>query len=115
MRLGSFAAVAAAIGVTEELVYRGYVQGRLRALGPLAAAILAAVGHTAYKCALFALPPLAVEIDLPFLALGTLVVGVGFGALRERSRSVLPALAAHACFDVLVYGQGAQAPWWVWS
>jgi hypothetical protein len=30
------------------------------------------------------------------------------------SKSVLPALTAHVLFDILVYGDWAQLPWWVW-
>jgi membrane protease YdiL (CAAX protease family) len=110
-----FAPVAALVGATEEVVYRGYMQGRLRALGPLPAVALAALGHTAYKCALFALPGRLVGIDFGILAACTFLGGLLFGALRERAGSVLPPLVAHACFDILVYGELAHAPWWVWA
>jgi len=147
-RLTSFAVVGAAIGVAEELLYRGYVQGWLtRALvGALpgrgrsphrprhtggdrggcgdpprrvvymaVAVVLAAAAHTAYKTALFAFPPEGVAIDLGFLAVWTLIGGVVFGVLRALSGSVLPPLAAHVGFDIIVYGGNVEAPWWVWS
>ena len=110
-----FAPVAALVGATEELAYRGYVQGRLRVLGPLPAVALAALGHTAYKCALFALPGRSVQIDVGIFAACTFFGGLLFGALRERSGSVLPPVVAHACFDILVYGELSHAPWWVWA
>ncbi len=110
-----FAPLAALIGGTEEIVYRGYVQGRARRLGVFPAVVLASLCHAAYKCALFALPASPVQTDFLFLATWTFLGGLVFGALRELAGSIAPALAAHACFDIVVYGDLAQAPWWVWS
>jgi membrane protease YdiL (CAAX protease family) len=114
-RLAPFAFVGACIGAAEELVYRGYVQGRLRAFGWVVPVVVAALAHTAYKTALFAFPPDGVAIDLRYLAVWTFVGGVVFGVLRQASGSVLPPLAAHVVFDIIVYGENVQAPWWVWS
>jgi membrane protease YdiL (CAAX protease family) len=114
-RFETFALAAALIGAAEEIVYRGYVQGRLKRLGWALAVVLAAAAHTAYKSALFAFPPEGVAIDLRFLAVWTFVGGVVFGLLRESSNSVLPPVAAHVCFDLVVYGDRFLAPWWVWS
>ncbi len=113
--LRGFAALAALIGATEEIVYRGYVQGRARTLGAFPAVVLAALCHAAYKCALFALPASPVQTDFLVLATWTFLGGLVFGALRELAGNIAPALAAHACFDIVVYGDLAQAPWWVWS
>jgi len=113
--LRRFTFVAAAIGATEELLFRGYLQGRARRLGVIRAVVFAALCHMAYKCALRALPAIDVETNFGFLAVWTFLGGVVFGALRERSRSVLPPLAAHVAFDLIVYGHHTQAPWWVWS
>ena len=113
--VGWFCPVAAAIGAAEEVVYRGHVLGRFRRLGALTAVVLAAVCHTAYKCALFALPRAATETDILFLTAWTFIGGLVFGGLRELSRGVAPAVAAHVCFDVVVYCELARAPWWVWS
>jgi membrane protease YdiL (CAAX protease family) len=113
--LEAFVLVACLVGATEELVYRGYVQGRLRVLGWPAAIVLAAIAHTAYKTALFVLPASPVDIDFAFLATWTLAGGIVFGLLREFSRSILPPAAAHAAFDLVVYGAMTQAPWWVWA
>ncbi len=113
--LQPFAAVAALIGSMEELVYRGYVQGRLKALGAVAAPLLAAALHTAYKVSLFAFPPHPDDrVDLMALAALTFVFGALAGLLRERSGTVWPCLAVHVAFDLLVYGDGATVPWWVW-
>jgi membrane protease YdiL (CAAX protease family) len=91
------------------------MQGRLKVLGGPTAVVSAALAHTVYKCALFALRDSPVEIDFAMLAIGTLAGGLVFGALREGARSVWPAVAAHAFFDVVAYGDLARAPWWVWS
>lgn len=113
--LRPFAAVAALIGSMEELVYRGYVQGRLRTLGAVAAPLFASSLHTAYKVSLFAFPPHRDgRVDLMALAALTFVFGALSGLLRERSGTVWPCLAVHAAFDLLVYGDGATVPWWVW-
>ncbi len=109
-----FVVVAALIGAAEELLYRGYVQGRLGRLGWPAAMILAALAHTAYKTALFAFPPDDLVIQYYILAVCTFLVGAAFGLTRHLCGSVLPALTAHVLFDILVYGDWGQAPWWVW-
>jgi len=113
--LASFVFVASAIGAAEELLYRGFVQGRLARLGWPAAVALAALAHTAYKTALFAFPPEGLVIQLPFLAFWTLLAGVAFGLIRHFCGSVVPALMAHVLFDILVYGDWVRAPWWVWG
>lgn len=112
--LAPFVVSAALIGAAEELVFRGYIQGRIVGLGFWLAPSFAALGHTAYKCALFVFPPDGVEIDLSLLAILTFVVGIALGILRQLSGSVLPALSAHVLFDVLAYGDRPEAPWWVW-
>ncbi|HET6442880.1 MAG TPA: CPBP family intramembrane glutamic endopeptidase [Phycisphaerae bacterium] len=110
-----FALVAALIGSAEEVLYRGYVQGRVRRLGPVGAVACAALLHTAYKSVLFALPGEAVTINFPFIVTATFVGGLAFGVLRELSGNVHAPLAAHAAFDLVVYAELAEAPWWVWS
>ena len=110
-----FVLVAALIGSAEEVLYRGYVQGRVGRLGAVGAVACAALLHTAYKSALFALPGEAAMIDLEFIVAATFIGGLVFGALRQLSGNVLAPLAAHAAFDLVVYAELAAAPWWVWS
>ncbi len=112
--LTPFVVTAVLIGATEELVFRGYIQGRISAPGFLWAPAFAALGHTAYKCALFVFPASGIAIDLPLLALLTFAAGFVFGVLRQVSGSVLPAVAAHVMFDVIAYGDRFEAPWWIW-
>jgi membrane protease YdiL (CAAX protease family) len=119
--LGPFAPVAGAIGGVEELLYRGYVQGRLNRINGVLGVIGAAAAHTAYKTALFlppvlgpsSGPPAGVDVDWRVLVFWTFSGGLIFGVLRQVARNVAPALAAHVAFDVVVYGELARAPWWV--
>ena len=128
--LGPFAPVAAAIGGVEELLYRGYLQGRLNRINGVLGVIGAAAAHTAYKTALFLLPALSLSngpalslsngptvapVDWSVLAFWTFLGGLFFGALRQVARSIVPPLAAHVAFDLVVYGELARAPWWVWQ
>lgn len=113
--IGQFVFVASAIGASEELLFRGYLQGRLRSIGPVSAAFLAAAAHSAYKVSLFVFLPEAVTVDHFSLGFYTFLAGVAAGALREWSGSVLPPLAGHVLFDIVVYGERSLAPWWVWS
>jgi membrane protease YdiL (CAAX protease family) len=113
--LGVFAAMACLIGATEELVYRGWLQGRLQTLGWPVAVVVVAAAHAAYKSALFAWPPGPAQIDCAAMAGWTFVGGVVLGLLRQISDSVVPPIVAHAVFDLLVYGALVRAPWWVWG
>ena len=113
--LESFVFVAAAIGAAEELLFRGFVQGCLARLGWPTAVVLAALAHTAYKTALFAFPPEGLVIQYATLASLTFVVGVAIGLTRHLSGSILPAVTAHVLFDIFVYGDWPEAPWWVWG
>ena len=108
-------AVAVLIGATEEVLYRGYIQGRVRRFGPFKAAVFAALCHSAYKGSLFVFHNQPVDINMFLLVACTFTVGLVLGVLRERAGSLLPAVAAHVVFDIVAYGAYAQAPWWVWS
>ncbi len=58
---------------------------------------------------------LPLQFDLFFLVVWTLVGGLLFGLLREKSGSAFPPLIAHAMFDIVLYGGLATAPLWVWT
>jgi membrane protease YdiL (CAAX protease family) len=106
---------AASIGASEQLLFRGYVQGRLYRLGSVPAVVLAAAAHTAYKLSLFVFLPEGVAVDYVSLAFLNFLGGIAAGTLREWSGSVIPPLAGHVLFDIMVYGENSQAPWWIWS
>lgn len=113
--LERFAIVACLIGAMEELIYRGWLQGRLRPLGWPVAVVVAAAAHTVYKLALFAWPLGPSAVDYAALAEWTFLGGVIAGLLRQSSGSAIPPMAAHAAFDLIVYGALARSPWWVWG
>jgi len=115
--LDLFVALACLIGITEELVYRGWMLERLSPLGWPAAVVFTALAHGAYKTALFAWPPGSegAVINLAGIALWTVGGGLVLGLLRVAARSVLPAVLAHAVFDAVVYSAFAAPPWWVWG
>ncbi len=107
--------VSPLIGMTEELVFRGYLQGRARSFGPCVAVFIAAVAHTFYKY--LVLKSLAPDTGIDFnrLVIFTFVFGLIAASLREFSWNVLPAVLAHAVFDILVYGDFPEMPVWVWG
>ena len=142
-----FAVAAMSIGGTEELLWRGWMQGALSktlacrsgadipvcreesaTLGRqeclphracLVAVLAAAGSHAAYKTALFVFPPDGVGRQsvgaLLFIAVVTFGFGAVLGLMRVRQGTIAAPLAFHVFFDLLVYGQYAAAPWWVWQ
>jgi membrane protease YdiL (CAAX protease family) len=113
--LTKFALTAPLIGITEELVFRGYVQSMSASSGPSASVLIAASGHTLYKYLVIRTVPVDLETDIPSLVLLTFLVGLFFGMMREASRNVIPPALAHALFDIIVYGGASLAPVWIWS
>jgi membrane protease YdiL (CAAX protease family) len=109
-----FVLVAALIGCTEELVFRGFIQDQVKKINAPFSILFSTISHTAYKCCLFLSPMVAAEIDIGFLALWTLVGGTILGIIKHISKSILPPMFAHILFDILVYAQFVNAPWWVW-
>jgi membrane protease YdiL (CAAX protease family) len=109
-----FVIAAALIGCMEELVFRGFLQEYVkRTSGPFSI-LFSTLSHTGYKCCLFLSPVITANIDVGFLAFWTFIIGILFGTIRHLSKSLLPSLSAHALFDILVYAEFIQAPWWVW-
>ncbi len=110
-----FAIISPLIGITEELLFRGYFQGRFREVNRIFAIVFAALAHTTYKFIVLRSLPDPAGIDFPFLITWTMIGGLIFGILRDLSDSVLPPSLAHGCFDVIVYGGFVSAPVWVWG
>lgn len=113
-RLTYFSLIAAAIGASEELFFRGYLQHMLFKVNSWFAIVFASAGHTVYKAILFLSPFALHKVDVWFLMIWTFAVGLFFGWITKVSKSVLPAVLAHAVFDIWIYGQLSHAPWWVW-
>jgi len=109
-----FVITAAFIGCTEELVFRGFIQEYVRKINGPFSIIFSTLSHTGYKCCLFLSPAITTDINIGFLTLWTFLAGILFGTIRHLSRNLLPSMSAHALFDVLVYAEFVNAPWWVW-
>jgi membrane protease YdiL (CAAX protease family) len=77
--------------------------------------VYASAVHTSYKLLVILTLSVPLQFDFFFLVFWTFVGGLLFGALREFSQSSLPAMMAHAVFDVVVYGGLATLPVWVWT
>jgi len=114
-RLTYFAIIAMLIGSTEELVFRGFVQSHTRHINVIFSVIFATLAHTAYKCSFFIAHQSGYEMDIMFLMKWTILGGIVFGILKEYSNNIVPPLAGHAVFDLLVYGDSITVPWWIWS
>lgn len=114
-RITGVALVAPLVGATEELVFRGYMQGHLRSLGRIFSLIYASAAHTSYKLLVILSLTIPLQFDFFYLVLWTFLGGVLIGALKEISRSSLPPVIAHAVFDVVLYGGLATFPAWVWA
>jgi len=112
--LTHFAFIAASIGITEELLFRGFIQGQLETVDRFWSVPVSSLGHTLYKAILFITPFANATVDIAFLSLWTFCFGFLFGWLRNRSGSVLPAAVAHALFDIWIYGHLDEIPFWVW-
>jgi membrane protease YdiL (CAAX protease family) len=110
----SFALVAALIGIMEELVFRGFIQGHLKSVNTVFSILFGTIAHTAYKSCLFMSPVIAHKINIHFLIWWTLIGGLLFGILKEYSKSIIPPAIAHSLFDIITYAGCAAAPWWVW-
>lgn len=110
-----FAILAAMIGATEELIFRGYIQFRSREFGITLSIFIAALTHTIYKCVLFFSLQASEMVDIGFLAIWTMVIGLALGVMKEFSGSCFVPVLFHVIFDILVYGDGSIETWWVFG
>jgi membrane protease YdiL (CAAX protease family) len=108
------AVIAPIIGITEELLFRGFLQGKLSSINIYTAVILSTFGHTLYKSLVLRSLPVDIGIDFLSLIVFTFIAGLMCGVLRVLSKSIIPACVTHATFDILVYGGLSTWPVWVW-
>lgn len=113
--LTRFAIIAPLIGITEELVFRGYVQTKSASAGALFSIVFASFGHTLYKYLVIKTLPIDLGLSLHKLVILTFLTGIILGFLRHRSKNVFAPAAAHALFDIVVYGGATVAPVWIWG
>ena len=110
--LGIFTIVAMMIGSMEEFLFRGWMFSQFRGSWQWPAVLITALAHAAYKALLFTSVYLPYEVNKWDLFLVTFEAGIFLGITRLFSRSVWPALIAHAIFDLLIYGD-QSVPWWI--
>jgi membrane protease YdiL (CAAX protease family) len=113
--LTNIAIISPVIGIAEELLFRGFILERMRPFGKIISVLSASAGHSLYKYLVLVSLPFDIGINFPFLITITFIVGLILGAFREVTNSIVPPACAHACFDILVYGEYTAAPVWVWS
>jgi membrane protease YdiL (CAAX protease family) len=109
-----FVIVAALIGCTEEIVFRGFLQDQVKSINGPFSILFSTISHTAYKCCLFLSPMVTGGIDIRFLAVWTFSGGILLGTIKHFSKSILPPIIAHMLFDIMVYAGFVNPPWWVW-
>jgi membrane protease YdiL (CAAX protease family) len=110
--LRPFIILSISIGVTEELVFRGFFLGRfLKGWSSAGAVAAAALFHAAYKTAIFI--PFSPAGELGTLGGVTFAFGLLLGYWRVKAGSIWPCVIFHAVFDLWVYGD-RMTPWWVW-
>ena len=109
------AIIAPMIGITEELLFRGFLQGKLSRINIYAAILVSTFGHTLYKYLVLRSLPIDIGIDFFSLVVLTFIAGLMCGVLRVLSKSIIPACVTHAIFDILVYGGLSTWPVWVWN
>ncbi len=109
-----FVVLSILIGATEELIFRGVVQGEAIRWHEHGAIFLSAFAFAGYKSLLFVLPSAENQTNILNLFILTFLAGILLGYARKNSGSILPCLIAHGIFDLLVYMETAKLPWWVW-
>lgn len=109
-----FVLLSIAIGASEELIFRGVIQGEAGRWNPVGGLFLGAVAFAGYKALLFIWPSPQNQAAPLSLFSYSLVAGIGLGYTRKVTGSIWPALIAHGIFDAWVYMETSHAPWWVW-
>ena len=109
-----FVILSVLIGATEELIFRGVVQGEASYWHPTGAVYLSAFAFAGYKTLLFVQPSPQNQTNLATLFIFTFLAGILLGYTRKNTGSIWPCLVAHGIFDLVVYAETASSPWWVW-
>jgi len=113
--LTSTAFIVATIGIGEELVFRGFIQGALSKTSQWLGIFAVSGSHAVYKVLVLWSFTINLGIDLLDLALYTFVVGILAGWVRRISGNIIPSAFGHMCFDIVVYGSLSAIPVWVWQ
>ena len=113
-KIGWFAIAAVLIGVTEEVIFRGYFQRKLQCFGVIFSIVIASAMHTFYKCFLFIVLPSVHPTDFFWLASLTFTVGCVSGIFKAATHNTIIPVTGHAAFDFISYSDGMIDTWWVW-
>jgi membrane protease YdiL (CAAX protease family) len=114
-RLDWFVLVSMLIGATEEIIFRGVIQGEASRWNTRGAVMLSAFFFALYKTLIFIWPGEFNQANPWILFPVTFVAGILLGYTRKATNSLLPAILAHMLFDLILYADSAKAPWWVWE
>jgi membrane protease YdiL (CAAX protease family) len=113
--LKTAAIIAPLVGIAEELLFRGFIQGTFSKTSAWAGIIIASVSHTIYKLLVIVTYPDELGINMFYMAILTFSAGLLIGWLRKASESLIPSALAHGCFDIVLYGGLTVLPVWVWG
>ncbi|MFV8376882.1 CPBP family intramembrane glutamic endopeptidase [Flavobacterium sp. GSP11] len=109
-----FVLVAVSVAAIEELVFRGFIQGQISELNTDFAVVFAAFAHASYKACLFLSPVAVHQQNIVSFFIWSFAAYILLGFLKHYSKSIVPVIITHAIFDLIVYAEVLQAPWWVW-
>lgn len=101
-------------GTAEEIIFRGYIQLKLRKMGIVGSVTAGSALHTFYKCFIFWILPPVYEINYLSFALWTFSMGCLLGWLKEHGHSTWVPVGGHDVFDLVVYGDKRINAWWFW-
>ena len=90
------ALISPLIGITEEIIFRGYMQGRLRVIGVVGCVSIPAAAHSVYKFLVLLSVNDLVEVNYPYLILLTFGFGVIVGLMRAGSGSLVACIVRRA-------------------
>ncbi|TRW95623.1 CPBP family intramembrane glutamic endopeptidase [Flavobacterium gawalongense] len=109
-----FVFVAASVAIIEELFFRGFIQGQINKINSDFAVVFAALAHASYKACLFLSPAAIQQQHLVAFFIWSFAAYIVLGFLKHYSKSMIPVIVTHVIFDIVVYAEVLQAPWWVW-
>ena len=115
VKLSRVALLVPFIGITEELIFRGFIQGHVRSSGRIFSMLFATTAHTLYKALVISSLSDPAHFSIQALLLWTFIGGLLISLLKEFSGSVIPSAIAHGCFDIILYGGFVMIPFWVWG
>jgi membrane protease YdiL (CAAX protease family) len=109
------AIIAPMVGIAEELLFRGFIQGAFSKISAWLSIVIASASHTIYKLLVIGTYPDELGINMFYMAILTFSAGLLIGWLRKASESLIPSALAHGCFDIVLYGGLTVLPVWVWG